>query len=193
LSVRCRHRQGRGERATAIKPSPHPIAQSSETKIPTHTTANWSQSASGVTHEISLNDNSGIIPNKHTTLLLPSHPTIMGIGVSVHQRTRWLTSIHHAWVVSDFVVLVLFGFVAYRWVASRCSIPLPPGLKGLSVLGNSDRIPARKQWLKFHESIPYVVSSSARFVSLRSVPKRSRLYQHSRSTDADRWLNRSCR
>jgi len=59
----------------------------------------------------------------------------------------------HSWNISDFVVSVLFCYVAYRWVASRRLAPLPPGPKGLPVLGNSYQIPAHKQWLRFDEWI----------------------------------------
>ncbi|KAF9652601.1 hypothetical protein BDM02DRAFT_3109173 [Thelephora ganbajun] len=46
--------------------------------------------------------------------------------------------------ISDCVVLVFICYVAYRWVASRRSAPLPPGSKGLPVLGNSYQIPTHK-------------------------------------------------
>ena len=100
----------------------------------------------------------------------------------------------YPWNIADFVVLTLLCYVAYRWVVSRCSTPLPPGPKGLPLLGNSYQIPARKQWLKFDEWIKeygLLCPSSTGLVSLRPVRRRSRLYQHPRSTDADRWFDRS--
>jgi len=56
----------------------------------------------------------------------------------------------YSWDISDFVVSILFCYVAYRLIESR-RLALPPGPKGLPVLGNSYQIPARKQWLKFDE------------------------------------------
>lgn len=61
-----------------------------------------------------------------------------------------MADFYRSWNISDFVVPVLFCYVAYRWIASR-RLALPPGPKGLPVLGNSYQIPARKQWLKFDE------------------------------------------
>lgn len=57
----------------------------------------------------------------------------------------------YSWNISDLIVFVLFCYVAYRWITTRRLAPLPPGPRGLPVLGNSYQIPARKQWLKFDE------------------------------------------
>jgi hypothetical protein len=115
-----------------IKPPPHLTVPSPGTKI-ICTTTSWSQPASGGPDEIFLNDRPGITPKEHTVLLLPCHPTMMWSESAS-------TTLGDPWDTPDFTVPVLFCCATCCWVARS----LPPGPKGLAVLGNSHQIPVLK-------------------------------------------------
>lgn len=110
-----------------------------------HTAMNLTQSASGPFER-----QPWIAPSRRAKLLLPSPPKIMRIGVSL---PRSPTADFYPWNISDLVISVLFCCAAHRWALSRRPILLPPGPKGLPVLGNSCQIPTHKQWLEFDEWI----------------------------------------
>lgn len=68
-------------------------------------------------------------------------------AVSMEMPNLELFSTHaRAWIFSSLCVVLLFLYVVRR---KRHTLPLPPGPKGLPMIGNVLDIPSKNQWLTY--------------------------------------------
>ena len=51
----------------------------------------------------------------------------------------------------DLILVCVLAFLAYRYLRDARRLPIPPGPRGLPVLGNALQIPAEQCWLVFTE------------------------------------------